>query len=780
MHLYNNRLNGTVPDFSNLASLKELYLFSNQLSGTIPDFSNLANLTQLDLSNNRLSGQLPEFSGLSSVSGIFLFENLLNGTLPSINLAQLQTFDVRSNDISGTIPFGFGESKLGLLDLSNNKLNGTIPRSFENMEGLRFLDLSNNKFEGSMPTKFWTLPNLFSIDLSHNRFSGDVRYFMSPATGNWEYRYNTLNLEGNQLFGILDSRVFDIPQILYLNLKNNSLTGLGDLPTTRLWKRLDLSDNPIKTPIPDSFGLFSQMDYFGLRNTHANHQNNSLIPTFTEPVDPYNLRDRFDLFICPTIRATNSSSQTEIAIDSEYYGKGLCQCLPNYFGFAGRCVLCPNECECNDGLSLKRCHASPNIASIQTIIECPQPLSCVMEILPVDYRSTKVPVVEQVCEVGYTGRACSRCDAGYGRQGRGCVLCGDSVVATSITMSVLSISAFVLYAYKWSKNGSGKTRIMIFHVQTLSILSSVWTASKDLDGIIEWSYTLGSLQMPNLGCVLDSTNLADTLTFSFLRIPIVVFAGLLMFFISSSRRDKVVYVTLNVLLLFSYNITRDTFGVFGCTVYDEGGDSWYLNVAPWIECDPMSAEMERMMKMAVPVFLLYVIGLPLGLLYALKKRNAEDESDTQRIGFLYMAYKEDCWFWELLIMLRRLLFSFATSVLPYTHPGISFFVLLMVIQASIWLQHKKQPYKSDLDNKMEMLSLYVIFVSFVVALLANMFGSDAWMFGFIVVLNVGTFAYFVVFGIVKPWNLQRKDKYQVGATERPAIVREVVPAAQSE
>eukprot|EP00002_Diphylleia_rotans_P011976 TRINITY_DN2351_c0_g1_i15.p1 TRINITY_DN2351_c0_g1~~TRINITY_DN2351_c0_g1_i15.p1 ORF type:complete len:1204 (+),score=139.09 TRINITY_DN2351_c0_g1_i15:70-3681(+) len=713
LYLYGNQINGTIPNFENLATLVGIDLGSNQLDGTIPEFSNLANMQKLvfnrnfltgvipnfrsltklkviDLSNNGLIGQIPDFSGCPNLMEILLSDNILNGTIPVIKSAGLRSFDIRSNGISGSIPDEFEGKEIELLDFSDNQLSGTVPRSFEKMSQLKFVHLNNNSLEGLMPPKFWNLFNLFLIDLSHNRFSGDVRYFIAPASTSLIYKYKYLNLEGNQLYGPLDARIYiSLHQIYELNLKNNYLTGLEELPAGRLWKRLDLSDNPITTAIPESYRQFLQMEYLGLRNTLAHHHGNSLVPTFTEPVDPYNLRDRFDLFICPTIRATNSSTQTELDIDSEYYGIKLCQCLPNYFGFAGRCVLCPNECECEDGLSLRRCHASPNIADIRTVVECPQPRSCIMQIPPVDRQSTKPAVVEQLCEVGYTGRACSRCEVGYGRQGRGCVLCKGSVAATSIATSVISIVLYVVYTYRSSSNGSGKFRIMIFHVQTLSILSSVWTTSQTMQGAIEWSYTLGSLQMPNLGCVLESTNLADSVMYSFLRIPMVLFMSILLFILSPIRRDKVIFVALNVLLLFTYNIARDVFGVFGCTVYDEGDDVWYLNVAPWIVCNPISAEMERMLKMAVPVFFLHILGFPVGLLHFLKNRKADDPSNSQRIGFLYLAYKEECWFWELIVMSRRLLFSFATTVLPYSHQGIVLFVLLTVIQASIWLQHKK-------------------------------------------------------------------------------------------
>eukprot|EP00002_Diphylleia_rotans_P027184 TRINITY_DN543_c0_g2_i1.p1 TRINITY_DN543_c0_g2~~TRINITY_DN543_c0_g2_i1.p1 ORF type:complete len:651 (+),score=55.60 TRINITY_DN543_c0_g2_i1:2016-3968(+) len=634
------------------------------------------------------------------------------------------------------------------------------------MQELKFILLSNNSLEGMMPVKFWNLGNLFFIDFSHNKFTGNIRDFLTPNSDNYEYQYRYLNLQANKLSGSLEWWIFHVIHLAHdVNLKSNLLTGLGELPTNRLWKRLDISNNPIQTAIPESFTYFSQMEYLGLRNTSANHLHNSLIPTFTQTAEPYNLRDRFDLFMCPTIQAVNMTAQTEVDLDGEYYDRVFCQCLPNYFGYAGRCVSCPNECDCKDGLSLKKCHASPSVSSIEMVIPCPQTSSCEMQIPSIDSHATEVPFVEQLCQVGYTGRACSRCEVGYGRQGRGCVACGDSAAETSIIVGILSILAFIVYMYKWSSTTSAKFRIMIFHVQTLSIMSSVWTASRGMDRFIEWSFTLGSMQLPNLDCVLGSTNLFDSALFSILRIPTVLIIGAFVYLIFKNRRDKVVYVTLNVLLLYSYNISKDVFGIFGCTVYDDGDGAWYLNVAPWIKCDPISVEMELLLAMAIPTFILYVVGLPLALFYVVMKRKPNDTSNTEKIGFLYKAYKEECWFWELVVMFRRLMFSFATSVLPYTKPGIIYLMLVVVIQASIWLQHRMRPYNGDMDNRLETLSLYVIFVTFIIALLANMFGSELWMMVLIVGINAMVLSYFTIVGFASIWERYKTTTRQVNRME---------------
>eukprot|EP00002_Diphylleia_rotans_P035202 TRINITY_DN7662_c0_g1_i13.p1 TRINITY_DN7662_c0_g1~~TRINITY_DN7662_c0_g1_i13.p1 ORF type:complete len:806 (+),score=55.35 TRINITY_DN7662_c0_g1_i13:265-2682(+) len=639
----NNQINGTVPDFSSLISIRELWMSNNQLSGTIPGFAHLHYLEELNLKGNLLTGHIPNFYGCDKLLRITLSENQLNGSLPLLRLNELIVFDIRSNNIFGSIPEEFVGNKLELLDLSHNQLNGTIPQSIEGMRSLKFVHLNHNQFSGSIPARFWNLKNLFVVDLSHNRFSGDVNEFITPINVDVDhaYHYKYLDLENNQISGRLGIWIYlDVHQVYTLNLKNNLLTGLDDLPINRLWKKLDLSYNPIESAIPESYKMFSQMEYLDLRFTFASHRNNSLIPGFSMPTRPYNLRDDVDLFICPSILAMNSSAQTQINIDPDYYGMSFCRCLPNYFGFAGKCVLCPSDCDCNDGVSLSRCHVSPNLTEIKMVISCPRPLSCQMKIPYIDPHAKDRPAIEQSCEVGYTDRACSRCDEGYGRQGYGCIKCNKIIKIISTVVGTGSLLAFVTYIYKWSTGSSGTTKIMIFHLQTLPILSTVWTGSRGMDQFIEWPYMLGSLHMPNLGCVLGSTNHVDSIMFSVLRVPIVLIVGVTLFFLLTSQRDKVVYVTLNVLLLFSYNIARDVFGVFGCTVYDQGTDVWYLNVAPWIQCNPASAEMQRLLQMAIPIFVTYVVGLPLGLMILLKRRKPDDESHAQRVGFLYKAYKE--------------------------------------------------------------------------------------------------------------------------------------------
>ena len=88
-----NNLDGSIPDLSALANLRELQLWGNKLSGSIPDLSVLANLRHLDLGSNELSGSIPDLSALSKHLG----DNQLSGSIPDLSgLTSLRPAEMQS------------------------------------------------------------------------------------------------------------------------------------------------------------------------------------------------------------------------------------------------------------------------------------------------------------------------------------------------------------------------------------------------------------------------------------------------------------------------------------------------------------------------------------------------------------------------------------------------------------------------------------------------------------------------------------------------------------
>ncbi len=97
--LGNNKLKGSLPDWSALTSLKSIYLAENQLSGPIPDWSTLTSLERIDLRENQLSGPIPDVSTLTNLTELVLNDNQLSGDIP-LSLSNTQVIDSRLNNNS--------------------------------------------------------------------------------------------------------------------------------------------------------------------------------------------------------------------------------------------------------------------------------------------------------------------------------------------------------------------------------------------------------------------------------------------------------------------------------------------------------------------------------------------------------------------------------------------------------------------------------------------------------------------------------------------------------
>ncbi len=76
------------------------------------------------------------------------------------------------------------------------------------------------------------------------------------------------------------------------------------------------------------------------------------------------------------------------------------------------------------------------------------------------------------------------------------------------------------------------------------------------------------------------------------------------------------------------------------------------------------------------------------------------------------------------------------------------------------MQKVYKPYNTKLENQMELSSLYVIFVSFFLALLSTLLGSQAWITVLIITMNSIWLLYFAskafVFPLFQNGNVKKK------------------------
>ncbi|XP_038690684.1 receptor-like protein 9DC3 [Tripterygium wilfordii] len=258
---------GSIP--VSIGNLQELTYFKgdvNNFNGRIPSsLTNLSKLQVLSLQSNKLVGPLPNFSNLSKLVRLDLYWNSLNGTIQSVldNLpSSLHSLVLSKNQFTGPIN-EFHSQSLEKLDLGDNKLNGSIPSSIFNLVNLTSLDLSLNSFSGTLDASMFSkLQNLQELRLSDNDISFTTIHqhncqshitqskdFVSCNVTEFPYFLRglkvlyMLDLANNRLYGQVPEWLLEvgIDTLSYLNLANNSLTGIKELP----WKRdsfFDLQD----------------------------------------------------------------------------------------------------------------------------------------------------------------------------------------------------------------------------------------------------------------------------------------------------------------------------------------------------------------------------------------------------------------------------------------------------------------------------------------------------------------------------------------------------------
>ncbi|KAI0531365.1 hypothetical protein KFK09_000918 [Dendrobium nobile] len=228
---------GYIPsELGKLNKLIYLGLNSNQLVGTIPAaLGNLSNLIRLDLGNNHLTGPLPVSNGsapgldqLINTQHFHLNKNRLSGPIPEQLFhsdMHLRHLLLDRNQIVGTIPASIGAAKkLEIIRLDKNHLEGTVPSTINNLAKLGVLNLANNGFVGPIPN-LTGMNFLSNVDLSNNSFDPSE----APAWISELQNLTSLAIQSGRLHGQVPQKLFSLPLLQKVILKNNTFNGTLDM-----------------------------------------------------------------------------------------------------------------------------------------------------------------------------------------------------------------------------------------------------------------------------------------------------------------------------------------------------------------------------------------------------------------------------------------------------------------------------------------------------------------------------------------------------------------------
>eukprot|EP00002_Diphylleia_rotans_P037139 TRINITY_DN8271_c0_g1_i2.p1 TRINITY_DN8271_c0_g1~~TRINITY_DN8271_c0_g1_i2.p1 ORF type:complete len:1578 (-),score=252.91 TRINITY_DN8271_c0_g1_i2:302-5035(-) len=725
-----NLISGTIPSFSSCKDLAYLDLSSNMLSGTIPPFSSNQRLVRLDLSENQLTGKLPSNLTISSLQSLLLNENLLTGTLPHWRATNLQDLDVRLNKLSGSLPLMTNMPNLVSVDCSDNAFEGLIPEGFGDISTLRYLNLKNNKFVGPPPSKLLMSPSLIVLDLSCNPFNITIQIalfsesrFMAAMTIPY------LSMSNTMLTGKLSLGTYSVLRnVREIDLSYNMIESVGELPSSRDWEILSINSNPITGEIPNSFKQLDRLTFMNISDTkmHSSNASTTYLPEFLE-VSSFFSQSRLDsLFTCPEIVGKNNV--LTVQMDPEYFDYVYCRCIPGYTGESGVCIKCDDPCICDGGTKLQNCYPSPSADDPKYLYPCPYEDSCNPE-----------NADEFSCKTGYEGRLCSKCSNDYYQSGRECLECPKVAAIINPLLSVIFYIMLVYQFVKTNPSSSGLLKIFLFHLQTGSILSTL--VVKDSSNTIvfyEYLTSLSTLRIAGPECVFGNDPPTLSVISTLLRIGMVVLFMLIsLCWLGRLKWARLLSIVIFLFLNMYYGISGVTFSAFGCSLYDEGTEAWYLTSKPWLQCSPVSDDYKGILGASIPLFIIFTLGFPLYIIFVLKRviPFATDDVTERQFGFLYLPYEKSYEGWEVVILFRRLLISFVVNIVPYDETSYLASSIFTILQVSVILQHRYNPYKRTLDNYMELSSLYIILFSFFGGLLQDIVDGDSWVTTIILLIN---------------------------------------------
>eukprot|EP00002_Diphylleia_rotans_P000268 TRINITY_DN10135_c0_g1_i9.p1 TRINITY_DN10135_c0_g1~~TRINITY_DN10135_c0_g1_i9.p1 ORF type:complete len:1609 (+),score=225.44 TRINITY_DN10135_c0_g1_i9:95-4921(+) len=473
--------------------------------------NNLCPVVEISLDNQDIQGHLSSLK-LSHLESLTLSNNRINGTIPELYTPNLVILDLSNNRITGSLP-PIDSKQLQQLYLQNNEINGTLPQlSFSKLESL---DLSHNKIEGTFPSLLNSTA-LTSIDISSNNFIAIANQSLPELESFFAFR--------NKLSEPLPE--LDFPKVTVMDLSFNELRDpLPDWPAITKIERLLLSPNKDLTgPLPSGLDNATQLQRLDISNTSMVWKGRVLLPKVLFFSGKYKLENTNDNFQCPVVQSNQDRSS--ILMTPDYYGYINCRCLPGNYGNREICIPCPVECDCSSGLALDGCFPAPSSENITHIIPCPNPSACMIqspdEIITVLEDSNEF---KNACAEGYDDRVCSKCKSGYGTQGRSCVKCQDFSTYASFVLVPLFFGLFITYLYKSSSQASGKLNILIFHVQTLSVIATAMSNTPAIDKVVNLSFSIGSIQIPNLSCFLGNTDVFLPIAISYVRLPALIIIG---------------------------------------------------------------------------------------------------------------------------------------------------------------------------------------------------------------------------------------------------------------
>ena len=794
-----NNISGTLPKtFKNNTNLRVLNVANNRLTGDIPgDLLSLPQLYMLDVSQNRFSSfnQGKAWPGDATVNESLSISLADNRNL-SINFTSFidlfRKFMEQGNDSPAT------------LNVSLCGISSPIPDNVLYMERLSVCDLRGNNFFGPIPTFIGDFSFLTTFDISSNNLTGGFPAGIQNLVSlkNLDISGNPLMREGNGA----TSNTFqpDFYRMIKPHEANNFTCPEGRLTFNNGLIRVDPTFYEYKYCVCDEGfygdkGLCKQCMKDGTCHRLAPGSAEDLRPSIMNISSGY----------WPSPDPVNATHLVKCPVKSACNPTGLCSC---------RLVTSPKDTRA----PFKR----PAVSSLTT--KCHN--SCICHQGNADRFCSR-------CKYGFykLSGLCFQCRHGDSfyyylfipmfaasflvliwsyfyynvRPTKWFAVTAVHFLLMLIMMLLeflpawffkLNLVVFVLCMTSRGKAARSLISIAVFYIQTMDFMvSSVNVWPKKVIAAQSYLSSYWNLYFPALSCDLPSIFTPVGKFVFLLLLPVVCLSTVGAYFIimltmqrfcPNTRRMEQVHFkcrqTAFFCLSFSYfPIVKQTLSIVRPCHKDL--NVLYMPSSPWIECT--SDTYLKLTTLGIVSIVVYVIGFPLMvislMLLFFPKRSSMSPEDRKKLdvwlGPIYLPYKPKYQaFFEVVMLLRRLILAIALSMIP-SSSTLQTFVVWLVLMVSAIIHLILRPYETPpgrregqtdsqherlklrgifSENVFEPLVLFVISMSFMVLRFSTLDVNDTNFFvWFVMVVNtcvliglLGGILYRLASGIRVPGN----------------------------
>jgi len=302
-----------------------------------------------------------------------------------------------------------------------------------------------------------------------------------------------------------------------------------------------------------------------------------------------------------------------------------------------------------------------------------------------------------------------------------CMLCPETGVDLEMLVPLLMAGVLAVIAKKLSTGASTQGKIL---VSTLQVVSSFAVTYQIIFPPV-WTNFMRSLNFLNVDlvsifaiqCKISAGASFYTKFWATEALPLIA-----IIMIPIKRTYAFV-----VLFMLYPMISQRVFQLFDCHELDSG-EAW-LKADYFIDCN--SDEHQIFKGIGVLTIIAYPIGIPctFWLLLWKNKEKIRDDSHiehlmvTERYLFLVEDYKLECWYWEALDMVRKLML---TSVLVLVEPGTLLQIgsALLVALTFYTLQIRKAPYVLYENNRLKLATDMQIILTLIISLILKASESD--------------------------------------------------------